>query len=135
MPHYSAKALDHFRRPRNVGVIEDADAVGSVSNPQCGDTMKLYLRIREGRVAGARWQARGCSASIAAGSAASELITGQTIEGARALTRGAIVEALDGLPPSKAHGALLAVDAIREALRRYEATRPGDAPGAAQAPP
>lgn len=134
MPRYSPTFLDHFQNPRNVGAMEDADGVALVSNPQCGDTTKLYIRVRDGVILEARWQTRGCGAAIAASSVASEMMKGKTLEEARKLSRAAIAEALGGLPPAKVHCSILAADALREAIGDYEA-RHASTPGAASRAP
>ncbi len=116
MPRYSKTFLDHFNNPRNVGVIEDAEGVGTERNEVCGDTMTLYLRMNGERIEGARFQTLGCSASIAASSVTTELVTGKSVGEARALTRHDVAEALDGIPPAKLHSAVLAIDALKAAL-------------------
>ena len=121
MPRYSKTFLDHFNSPRNVGVIEDADGEGTEKNEVCGDTMTLYLRMEGGRIAEARFQTLGCSASIAASSVITELVAGKPVREARALTRHDIAEALDGIPPAKLHSAVLAIDALKSALDGVEA--------------
>lgn len=121
MSRYSPTLLDHFQNPRNVGVMEDADGLGDVSNPQCGDTTKLFIRVRDGVIIEARWQTRGCGAAIAASSIASELVKGMPVDEARALSRAAIAQALGGLPPAKVHCSVLAADALRQAISDYEA--------------
>jgi len=113
---YSAEALDHYDHPRNVGEIEGPDAEASVTNPACGDTLKLSLRIVEGKVSDAKFKAAGCSGAIAAGSAATEMIRGMTTMEAAACTGREISEFLGGLPQAKAHAAALAESAIRKAL-------------------
>jgi len=116
---YSDIVLDHFERPRNQGALEDANAVGYMTNPVCGDTLLLMLRIEDGHIEEARWQSDGCVASIAASSLLSELMRGSSVEEAGALTREAIVEALGGLPASKLHASVLAADALHRALADY----------------
>ncbi|MCH8995244.1 MAG: iron-sulfur cluster assembly scaffold protein [Chloroflexi bacterium] len=111
--------MDHFERPRNNGVLEGANAVGYMTNPVCGDTLLLMLRVERGRVEAVRWQSDGCAASIAASSLLSELVYGKALEEAAAITRKAIVEALGGLPASKLHASVLAADALRHALTDY----------------
>ena len=114
---YSALALDHYDHPRNVGEFEEPDAVATVANPACGDTLKLSLRIAGDRVEEARFRASGCVGIIAASSAATEMIRGLTIGEASACTSRMIDESLGGLPKAKIHGASLAEAAIRQALR------------------
>ncbi len=121
MPRYSKKFLDHFNNPRNVGVIEGAEGVGTEKNAVCGDTMTLYLRIESETIAEARFQTLGCSASIAASSVTTELVRGKSLPEARALTRHHISEALDGIPPAKLHSAVLAIDSLNAALDSFEA--------------
>ena len=121
MPRYSKTFLDHFNNPRNVGVIEDAGGVGTEKNEVCGDTMTLYLRMEGERIVEAQFQTLGCSASIAASSVTTELVSGKSLEEARALTRHDIAEALDGIPPAKLHSAVLAIDTLNNALDGVEA--------------
>lgn len=116
---YSDIVIDHFERPRNSGTLEDANAVGYMTNPVCGDTLLLMLRVDGGRIAGVRWQSDGCAASIAASSLVSELASGASLAEADAITREAIVEALGGLPASKLHASVLAADALHQALANY----------------
>ncbi len=116
---YSETVLDHFERPRNNGVLEAANAIGYMTNPVCGDTLLLMLRVRDGRIEDVRWQSDGCAASIAASSLLSELVRGKSLEDGSALTREAIVEALGGLPVSKLHASVLAADALHHALADY----------------
>jgi nitrogen fixation NifU-like protein len=117
---YSETVLDHFEQPRNGGELTDANAVGFMTNPVCGDTLLLMLRVRHGRIEEARWQSDGCVASIAASSLLSELVRGMTLEEARAITREAVAEALGGLPLSKLHASVLAADALQRALADFE---------------
>jgi nitrogen fixation NifU-like protein len=118
---YSEIVMDHFERPRNNGALEEADAIGYMTNPVCGDTLLLMLRIEGGRIVEARWQSEGCAASIAASSLLSELARGMSLDEARAFTREALVEALGGLPASKLHASVLAADALHRALDDYAA--------------
>ncbi len=119
MEGYSDTVLDHFERPRNNGALEDANAIGYMTNPVCGDTLLLMLRVDDGRIEEARWQSDGCVASIAASSLLSELVRGRSLGDAGALTREAIAEALGGLPASKLHASVLAADALHHALADY----------------
>ena len=119
MEGYSDIVLDHFERPRNNGALDDANAVGFMTNPVCGDTLLVMLRIRDGRIEDVRWQSNGCAASIAASSLMSELVRGRPLSEAEAITREAIVEALGGLPASKLHASVLAADALQHALADY----------------
>ena len=116
---YSDIVMDHFERPRNSGPLDNANAIGYMTNPVCGDTLLLMLRIEGGRIEEARWQSDGCAASIAASSLLSELARGMSLDEAGTLTREALVEALGGLPPSKLHASVLAADALHRALDDY----------------
>src|SRR3990172_9690482 len=113
---YSETVMEHFERPRNNGALEDANAVGFMTNPVWGDTLLLMLRIADGRVEEARWQSDGCVASIAASSLLSELVPGKSVAEAESITREAIVDALGELPLSKLHASVLAADALHLAL-------------------
>jgi nitrogen fixation protein NifU and related proteins len=114
---YSEKLLDYFQHPRCVGEIRDATGVAEVSNPVCGDVMKLWVRVEDGRIVDARFKAQGCSAAIATSSYATEMIIGREVADARKITREEIAEALGGLPASKIHCSVLACDAIKEVLK------------------
>jgi nitrogen fixation NifU-like protein len=116
---YAPILIDYFENPRCVGEIENADGVAQVSNPVCGDVMKLSLRIDAGTIVDAKFKAQGCSAAIATSSYATELIIGMTLQQARSVTRENIADALGGLPGSKMHCSVLACDAIREALKGF----------------
>ena len=115
MTAYSDAVLDHFENPRNAGEVPDADAVGYETNPVCGDTMRLTLRINGGRIAEARFQASGCPAAIAASSVCTEMIRGLSLAEAEAVTKEQYAAALGGLPPGKMHCSVLAADAVRAA--------------------
>ena len=119
MALYSEKVMDHFRNPRNVGVIEDADGVGEVGNAKCGDIMKIYLKIRDSVIEDVKFETFGCGSAIASSSMATELIKGKPVSEAMALTNKAVVEALDGLPAHKLHCSVLAEEAIKAALKDY----------------
>lgn len=117
---YSEKVMDHFMNPRNVGEIENADAVGQVGNAKCGDIMKMYLKIEDGVIVEAKFKTFGCGAAVATSSMATELVTGKTIEEALKITNKAVAEALDGLPPAKMHCSNLAEQAISAAIEDYK---------------
>lgn len=120
MALYSEKVMDHFRNPRNVGVIEDADGVGEVGNPVCGDIMKIYLKINEQQIIDdVKFETFGCGSAIASSSMATELIMGKPVSEALQLTNKAVTEALDGLPPHKLHCSVLAEEAIKSAVKDY----------------
>ena len=120
MALYSEKVMDHFRNPRNVGVLEDANGIGEVGNAKCGDIMKLYLKIEDDIVKDVKFETFGCGSAIASSSMATELIKGKPVSEARQLTNKAVAEALDGLPDYKMHCSVLAQEAIESALKDYE---------------
>ncbi len=119
MALYSEKVMDHFRNPRNVGTIENADGIGEVGNAKCGDIMKIYLKIEDDIIQDAKFETFGCGSAIASSSMATELIKGHPVSDAMALTNKAVVEALDGLPAQKIHCSVLAEEAIKLALKDY----------------
>ena len=119
MALYSEKVMDHFRNPRNVGVIEDADGVGEVGNAKCGDIMKIYLKIEDDIIKDVKFETFGCGSAIASSSMATELIKGKPVSEALTLTNKAVAEALDGLPAHKLHCSVLAEEAIKKALQDY----------------
>ena len=124
MALYSDKVMDHFLHPRNVGVIEDANAVGEVGNAKCGDIMKMYLKIENGIIEDVKFETFGCGSAIASSSMATELIKGKPVEEAMQLTNKAVAEALDGLPDYKMHCSVLAEEAIQSALENYYKEHP-----------
>ena len=119
MALYSEKVMDHFRNPRNVGTIENADGVGEVGNAKCGDIMKIYLKIKDDIIEDVKFETFGCGSAIASSSMATELIKGKPVSEALALTNKAVVEALDGLPAHKSHCSVLAEEAIKAALKDF----------------
>ena len=119
MALYSEKVMDHFRNPRNVGVIENADGIGEVGNAKCGDIMKIYLKIENDIIIDVKFETFGCGSAIASSSMATELIKGKPVSEALTLTNKAVVEALDGLPAHKLHCSVLAEEAIKKALQDY----------------
>ena len=116
---YSEKVIDHFRNPRNVGEIPDANGIGEVGNPTCGDIMKVYIKVEDNIVKDVKFQTFGCGSAIASSSMATELIMGKNLEDAWSLTNTAVAEALDGLPPVKMHCSVLAEQAIHKAINDY----------------
>lgn len=116
---YSEKVMDHFTNPRNVGKMEDPDGVGTVGNPVCGDVMKLYIKVKDGRIDDAKFQTFGCGAAIATSSMVTELVKGKTLDEAVALSNKEVAAALDGLPPIKMHCSMLAEDALKSAIEDY----------------
>ena len=123
MALYSEKVMDHFLHPRNVGVIEDANAIGEVGNAKCGDIMKMYLKIKDDIVEDVKFETFGCGSAIASSSMATEMIKGKPLSEVRNLTNKAVTEALDGLPAHKIHCSVLAEEAIHSALADYERRR------------
>ncbi len=116
---YSEKVMDHFMNPRNVGEIKDADGVGTVGNPVCGDIMRIYLKIEDNIIKDAKFKTFGCGAAVASSSMATELIKGKTVDDAWGTSNKAVVEALEGLPPIKIHCSVLAEQAIHAAINDY----------------
>ena len=128
MALYSEKVMDHFRNPRNVGVIEDPDGVGEVGNAKCGDIMKMYLKIDDDIISDVKFETFGCGSAIASSSMATELIKGRPVSEAMQLTNKAVAEALDGLPEYKLHCSVLAEEAIQKALEDYYENHPEKRP-------
>ena len=131
---YSAKVMDHFANPRNVGEIENADGVGEVGNPKCGDIMKMFLKIDNNVITDVKFKTFGCGAAIATSSIATEMIKGKTIDEALKLTNKAVVEALDGLPPVKLHCSVLAEQAVSDHLRAHRLLLPASGGSGGQHP-
>jgi nitrogen fixation NifU-like protein len=117
---YSEKVLDHFKHPRNVGEIEDADAEGTVGNPVCGDMMTMYIKVKDDRIEDVKFKTFGCGAAIATSSMTTELAKGKTLDEALEISRQDVADALDGLPPVKMHCSNLAADALHEAINSYK---------------
>jgi len=118
---YSEKVMDHFKNPRNVGVIEDADGIGEVGNPVCGDMMTFYIKVKENMIADIKFQTFGCGAAIAVSSMVSEMALGKTIPEASKITNKMVAEALQGLPKQKLHCSNLGADALQKAIKDYRA--------------
>lgn len=117
---YSEKVMEHFRNPRNMGEIKDADGVGTVGNPVCGDIMAIYIRIKGGRISDIKFKTFGCAAAIATSSMITEIAKGKTLDEAMKITRDNVATELDGLPPIKMHCSNLAADALHEAIKDYK---------------
>jgi len=117
---YSEKVLDHFKNPRNVGELEDADAEGTVGNPVCGDMMTMYIKVKDDRIEDVKFKTFGCGAAIATSSMTTELAKGKTLDEALKISRQDVADALDGLPPVKMHCSNLAADALHEAINSYK---------------
>ncbi len=116
---YSEKVMEHFRNPKNVGEIPDADGIGNVGNPVCGDIMRLYIKVENGRISDAKFKTFGCGAAIATSSMVTELVKHKTIEEALRISNRAVAEALGGLPPIKMHCSVLAEEALKSAIDDY----------------
>jgi len=132
---YTELVLEHFRNPRNVGVIEDADGVGKEGNPVCGDLMEIFIKVEDGRIGDVRFRTFGCGAAIATSSITTEMVRGKTLEEALALSRDAVAEALGGLPPHKLHCSNLAADALHQAIEDYYEKHPEAQPAGWQPSP
>ena len=129
---YSKTVMDHFRNPRNVGIIDDANGVGEVGNPLCGDMMTIYLKIEEDRIADIKFQTFGCGSAIAVSSMLTEIAKGKTVAEAKSITNKDVAQALEGLPKNKLHCSNLGADALQMAIKNYEngevgITRPDEA--------
>jgi nitrogen fixation NifU-like protein len=116
---YSEKVMDHFNNPRNIGEIPDADGIGTVGNPVCGDVMKMFLKIENDIIVDIKFKTFGCGAALATSSMVTEMVKGRSIDDALKVTNKAVVEALGGLPPVKLHCSVLAEEALRSALKDY----------------
>ena len=120
---YSDKVMHHFTNPHNVGEIPDADGIGKVGNPQCGDVMWLYIKVKDDIITDIKFKTFGCGAAIATSSMITDLARGKTLEEAKKISRQDVADSLDGLPPQKMHCSNLAADALREAIKDYEAKK------------
>ena len=118
---YSEKVMDHFRNPRNMGEMKDADSVGEVGNPVCGDLMYIYIKVKDNRIDDISFQTFGCGAAIATSSMVTELAKGKTLDEAKKITREDVADELDGLPPIKMHCSNLAADGLHKAIEQYKA--------------
>lgn len=116
---YSEKVMEHFRNPRNVGIIEDPDGVGEVGNPVCGDMMKITISVEDDRIADIRFQTLGCGAAIATSSIVTEMAKGMTLDEAARITKQDVADSLGGLPPAKMHCSVLATEGLRKAIEDY----------------
>ncbi|MBS7629401.1 iron-sulfur cluster assembly scaffold protein, partial [Candidatus Bathyarchaeota archaeon] len=116
---YSATVLQHYRNPKNVGKIDDADGVGVYMSDFCGDITKFWIKVSEGRILDVKYRTQGCAASIACGSILTELVKGKTVDEALKITKDDIISALGGLPETKVHCSVLADDALKDAIRDY----------------
>jgi len=121
---YSSKVMEHFNNPRNVGEIADADGVGNVGNPVCGDIMRLYIKVKDGIIVDAKFKTFGCGAAIATSSMVTEMVKGKSVDEALKISNRAVAEALGGLPPVKMHCSVLAEEALRGAIDDYYKKHP-----------
>ena len=121
MAVYSEKVMEHFMNPRNVGEIADADGVGTVGNPVCGDVMAFYIKVDNGHLSDVKFKTFGCGAAIAVSSMVSEMAKGMSLEEAKQLNRNMVADELDGLPPVKMHCSNLGAEALHKAIEDYEA--------------
>ncbi|MFO7957391.1 MAG: Fe-S cluster assembly scaffold protein NifU [Candidatus Brocadiia bacterium] len=128
---YTEKVMEHFSDPQNVGEIENADGVGQVGNPTCGDVMKITIKVEDGRIADIKFKTLGCAAAIATSSITTEMAKGKTLEEAMQITRKRVAEELGGLPPQKMHCSNLAAEGLHEAIEDYRAKTAQAAGGAA----
>jgi nitrogen fixation NifU-like protein len=122
---YSELVMEHFTNPRNVGVIEDADGVGKVGNPMCGDVMEMFIKVKDDHIDDVKFRTFGCGAAIATSSIATEMIKGKSLDEAVNLSNKAVADALGGLPAQKMHCSNLAADAVRAAVEDYRTRRKG----------
>ena len=117
---YNKKVMEHFRKPKNVGEIKDADGIGKVGNPVCGDVMIIYIKVKDNKIKAIKFKTFGCVSAIATTSMLTELAKGKTLDEAKKITRDDVANALGGLPSIKMHCSNLAADALREAIKDYE---------------
>lgn len=122
---YSEKVMEHFRNPKNVGEIPDADGVGTVGNPVCGDMMSIYIKVKDNHLTDVKFKTFGCGAAVATSSMITELAKGKSLEDAMKITRRNVAESLGGLPPVKMHCSNLAADALHEAIKNYRKKQEG----------
>ena len=117
---YSQKVMEHFTNPQNIGELEDADGIGEVGNPVCGDMMTVYIKVRDGRIDDAKFKTFGCVAAISVSSMVTEMAKGKTLEEAKSITNKSVASALDGLPKEKMHCSNLGAEALTKAIEDYE---------------
>ena len=116
---YTEKVMEHFKNPRNVGEIPDADGVGTVGNPVCGDLMTIYIKVKDNRLTDIKFKTFGCGAAVATSSMVTEIAKGKTLDEAMKITRASVADSLGGLPPIKMHCSNLAADALHAAIEDY----------------
>jgi len=120
MEGYSEKVMDHFMNPRNVGTLEDANGIGEVGNPRCGDIMKMYIKVEDNTITDIKFQTFGCGAAVATSSMVTEMVKGKSLDEALEITNRQVAEALDGLPPLKMHCSNLAEQGVKAAIEDYK---------------
>jgi len=123
MGMYSEKVMDHFNNPRNVGEIKDADGMGEVGNPVCGDIMKIYIKVKDDKITDCKFKTFGCGAAIATSSMITEMVKGKHVDEALTISNKAVAEALGGLPPVKMHCSNLAADGLARAIEDYKSKK------------
>ncbi|MEI6509538.1 MAG: Fe-S cluster assembly scaffold protein NifU [bacterium] len=126
---YSAKVMEHFLQPHNMGDLVNADGIGEVGNPVCGDVMKLMIKVEDGKISDVKFQTFGCGAAIATSSMVTELVKGKTLDEAERISNQAVIKALGGLPPAKIHCSVLAEEALRAAIADYRSKQPMEPAG------
>lgn len=117
---YTEKVIEHFRNPKNMGKMPDADSMAQVGNPVCGDIMKIYIKVKDDKIKDIKFQTLGCGAAIAVSSMLTTLVKGKRLEEAKKITRDDVAEALGGLPSVKMHCSVLAIDALKKAIKNYK---------------
>ena len=117
---YSGKVMEHFSNPRNIGEIKNADGIGEVGNPVCGDMMSFYIKVEDGKISDIKYKTFGCVAAIAVSSMVSEMAKGKTLEKAKTISKQSVAESLDGLPKEKLHCSNLGADALAKAIEDFE---------------
>ncbi len=122
---YTDKVMDHFSNPRNIGEIENADGIGEVGNPVCGDMMSFYINVKDDKIADIKFKTFGCVAAIAVSSMVTEMAMGRTLDEAKKITKKSVAESLDGLPKEKMHCSNLGADALAKAIQNYESKQSG----------
>ena len=129
---YSATVMDHFTNPRNAGVLDDADGIGEVGNPVCGDMMTFYIKVKDNRLVDVKFQTFGCVAAIAVSSMVSEMAKGKSLDEAQQISNKLVAETLGGLPQNKMHCSNLGAEALALAIKNYQEHRPSRTPGSGQ---
>ena len=121
--HYNPKVINHFKNPRNMGQIEDADGIGEVGNLRCGDIMRIYIKVKNNKIDDIKFETLGCAAAIATSSMITDMVKGKSLDEALQVTNQNVAAELDGLPPNKLHCSNLAADALKQAIKDYRAKK------------